>query len=91
MEGEYRKSEYSSRILRASGFILELFLDLQYSTQVPQTGMQSESTFSSRLYTDPHSGWKKSIHFACQLEALGSGISQIQKQFQNPEANWNAK
>ncbi len=34
--------------------------------------------FSPRHYTDPHSGRKKSIHFACQLEALGSGISQIQ-------------
>ncbi len=37
-------------------------------------------------HTDPHSGRKKSIHFACQFEALGSGISRIQKQFQNPEA-----
>jgi hypothetical protein len=42
--------------------------------------------FSSRHYTDPHSGRKKSIHFACQFEALESEISQIQKQFQNPEA-----
>jgi hypothetical protein len=31
-------------------------------------------------------GRKKLIHFACQFEALGSGISQIQKKFQNPEA-----
>ncbi len=31
-------------------------------------------------------GRQKLIHFACQFEALGSGISQIQKQFQNPEA-----
>jgi hypothetical protein len=31
-------------------------------------------------------GRKKLIHFACQFEALGSGISRIQKQFQNPEA-----
>jgi hypothetical protein len=37
-------------------------------------------------HTDPHSGRKKSIHFACQLEALGSRISRIQKQFQNPES-----
>jgi hypothetical protein len=36
-------------------------------------------------HTDPHSGWKKLIHFVCQFEALGSGISQIQKQFQNPK------
>jgi hypothetical protein len=29
---------------------------------------------------------KKLIHFACPFEALGSGLSQIQKHFQNPEA-----
>jgi hypothetical protein len=28
-------------------------------------------------HTDPHSGRKKLIHFACQFEALGSVISQI--------------
>ncbi len=37
-------------------------------------------------HTDPHSGRTKLIHFACQFEALGSGISRIQKQFQNPES-----
>ncbi len=42
--------------------------------------------FSSRHYTDSHSGREKLIHFACQLEALGSGISRIQKQFQNPKS-----
>ncbi len=31
-------------------------------------------------------GRKKLFHFACQFEALESGISRIQKQFQNPEA-----
>ncbi len=35
--------------------------------------------------TDPHNGRKKSIQFACQFEALGSGILHIQKQFQNPK------
>ncbi len=39
-------------------------------------------------------GRKKLIHLASQFEALGSGISQIRKQFQNPEAlrilgSWN--
>ncbi len=37
-------------------------------------------------HTDPHSSRKKSIHFACQFEALGSEILQIRKQFQNPKS-----
>jgi hypothetical protein len=47
--------------------------------------LTSPAPFShTQIFTEP--GWKKFIHFACQFEALESGISRIQKQFQNPES-----
>jgi hypothetical protein len=67
--------------------ILELFQDLRYSTsKCLKLACKVKQLFSPRNYTDPHSGREKLIHFPCQLEALGSGISQIQTQFQNPKS-----
>ncbi len=67
--------------------ILELFSDLRYSTsKCLKLACKVKQLFSSRHYTDPHSGWKKLIHFAYQFEVLGSGISQILKKLQNPKS-----
>jgi hypothetical protein len=63
-------SENSSKILRASGF-LELFSDLRYSTsQCFKLARKVKQLFSSRHYTDPHSGREKLILFACRLMHL---------------------
>jgi hypothetical protein len=73
---EYCKSKKSASLLRMSG-LWHFYSGLLNSTsKCSNLACKVNWPVLSRyLHTDPHStGQKKSIHFACQIGALGSGI-----------------